>query len=53
MDCPALLCTGVVLPQVLCVRFGVLQYKVIKLLESVQRRATKVMKSLEGKVHEE
>ena len=33
-------------------RFGALQYKNIK-LESIQRRATKMGKGLEGKVYEE
>ena len=35
------------------VQFWVLQYKDIKLLESAQRKATKIVKSLEYKTYEE
>ncbi|GAB0210079.1 hypothetical protein GRJ2_003473700 [Grus japonensis] len=36
-----------------CVQFWVPQYKNIKLLECVQRRATKVVKGLKGKTYKE
>ncbi|KAJ7412802.1 hypothetical protein WISP_94462 [Willisornis vidua] len=52
-DCPALLCAGVAYREY-CVRFWSQQYKkLIKLLESFQRRAVKMEKGLEGKPYEE
>lgn len=53
-DCPALLCTALVWsPRKHCVQFWVPQYgNDIKLLERVQRRATKMVKGQEGKMYE-
>jgi len=52
-DCPALLCT--VRPHIEhCVQLWALRFnKDIKLLESIERRAVKMEKSLEGKMHED
>ncbi|RMC16111.1 hypothetical protein DUI87_08320 [Hirundo rustica rustica] len=52
-DCLTLLCSGVASPPVLGLVWALPYKKVIKLLETVRKKATRMVKSLEGKVCEE